>query len=656
LPEGYALLQSTIKKNGSNESRPKIVAGDFIRIRPTVKSLNQSYVSFQFKAFELLGNVTSYNLKSEEYKVLFILPNFIAIPPYNKDQMNSYCLSLSELEYNIRYVSDSLNFVLQRRALDKCRIDSMMQSLIFPKSSLKVEIKSKIELKYNTDVDFNDEQKYAIETICLLSENSNYRCTSNNEDQENVPIFIVYGPPGTGKTSTISEAMRNIIQTYGISKKILACAPSDAAADVICSRLSNFLDPSQLLRINYWKRQSDAVPIKLRRYCYSKDSTDLFDIPSIDILSSFNVIVTTCATAGALDLIGITFDVVIVDEASQSNEIDCLIPITLTKEKSLVVLAGDPQQLRANNRSPAFDLLSNNESLQERLLKCEIYNQVIDRAKRKSFSSLFLNKEKGIIDDESGNISLGIFLTKNYRSHRTIFELSSRMFYHSSLQEKGNKESICRFLEFEWLPKDKEFGCIFIGVAGNHQHELDSPSFYNISELSKIVETCKTLLTSTKIKCSTKDIGIICAFRSQILKLRLLLRAEGLGAINVGDVTDFQGQETSIIIISTVLSSKVNQYEINNSIGLIGCHRKFNVSITRGTSLCICIGNPYLLVTDPNWNEYMDYCDQNSSYLGVRLQRSQDDIVISTLLGSNANDSKNSTISYYSDMPFYSMM
>ena len=72
--------------------------------------------------------------------------------------------------------------------------------------------------------------------------------------------------------------------------------------------------------------------------------------------------------------------------------------------------------------------------------------------------------------------------------------------------------------------------------------------------------------------------------------------------------------------------------------------------------MCICIGNPYLLVTDVNWKEYMAYCDENSSYLGVRLQKSEDDIIIATLLGSNANDSKNSTISYYSDMPFDSMM
>lgn len=318
-----------------------------------------------------------------------------------------------------------------------------------------------------------------------------------------------------GKTSTICETMRNITSIYTNTKTILATAPSDAAADVICLRLTKFLNPGQLLRLNYFKRIDSSVPAQLKGYCYSKDNTNIYDIPSIDVLKSFNVIVTTCATAGALDVIGITFDVIFIDEASQATEIDCLIPVTLATKNSVVVIAGDPEQLRATNRSPAFDILSKNESLQERLLNCDMYSNVIERAKQKNHSSLFLNKASSIID-ESGALSLGVYLTKNYRSHSSLFELSSRLFYHHSLEEMGKKESTCKFLDFEMLPKEKHFGCIFIGVAGNHQHELDSPSFYNISELSKTLEVCKALLTSTSIKVSAKDIGIICAFRSQV--------------------------------------------------------------------------------------------------------------------------------------------
>jgi len=51
---GYALLQSTIKKKGSNEGRPKITAGDCIRIRPTVQSLRKSAIA-RLGGFEMIG-------------------------------------------------------------------------------------------------------------------------------------------------------------------------------------------------------------------------------------------------------------------------------------------------------------------------------------------------------------------------------------------------------------------------------------------------------------------------------------------------------------------------------------------------------------------------------------------------------------------------
>ena len=47
------------------------------------------------------------------------------------------------------------------------------------------------------------------------------------------------------------------------------------------------------------------------------------------------------------------------------------------------------------------------------------------------------------------------------------------------------------------------------------------------------------------------------------------------------------------------------------SLGLIGDHRKFNVAVTRGKALCVLIGQPYLLYTDPVWREFLEYCDKN---------------------------------------------
>ncbi len=58
-----------------------------------------------------------------------------------------------------------------------------------------------------------------------------------------------------------------------------------------------------------------------------------------------------------------------------------------------------------------------------------------------------------------------------------------------------------------------------------------------------MVEVCRDLLSTPSLPAGTvvaRDIGVIAAFRKQVLKLRLALRAAGMASINVGSVEDFQ--------------------------------------------------------------------------------------------------------------------
>ena len=123
----------------------------------------------------------------------------------------------------------------------------------------------------------------------------------------------------TGKTSVVIETILKVFRESP-TKRILACAPSDAAADVICERLAKHLNPAQMLRLNWWQRISASVPVKLRPYCL--DVNDIFEFPSVQQVGGFNVIVCNCGTAGALKTLpaSVGFDLVIVDEASQAIE------------------------------------------------------------------------------------------------------------------------------------------------------------------------------------------------------------------------------------------------------------------------------------------------------------------------------------------------
>lgn len=53
-------------------------------------------------------------------------------------------------------------------------------------------------------------------------------------------------------------------------------------------------------------------------------------------------------------------------------------------------------------------------------------------------------------------------------------------------------------------------------TSGTHQHDCDSPSFYNISEIASVVELCTSLIRSSSVQVTPQDIGIIGAFRAQV--------------------------------------------------------------------------------------------------------------------------------------------
>ena len=101
----------------------------------------------------------------------------------------------------------------------------------------------------------------------------------------------------------------------------------------------------------------------------------------------------------------------------------------------------------------------------------------------------------------------------------------------------------------------------------------------------------------------------------QVKKLRLLLRARDLGAVRVGTVDDFQGQEARIIFISTVLSRPVDSplmpgrskagglptpaphgVAADPAVGFFRNPNRFNVAITRAQALMVVLGHPLVLM------------------------------------------------------------
>ena len=150
-------------------------------------------------------------------------------------------------------------------------------------------------------------------------------------------------------------------------------------------------------------------------------------------------------------------------------------------------------------------------------------------------------------------------------------------------------------------------------------NKVDTPSFYNIEECHTVMEIIKALLVaSPNIDINAGSIAVITCFRAQVLKLREILRKNELSTVNVGVVEDFKGQEMTVVLISTVLTSNQEQWRsgANGGLCFMTNPRRFNVAITIASSLCVSIGKvDYLENSGSQWTTLIEHVRRNGSII-----------------------------------------
>uniref|UniRef100_A0A8C3NJH1 RNA helicase n=1 Tax=Geospiza parvula TaxID=87175 RepID=A0A8C3NJH1_GEOPR len=415
--------------------------------------------------------------------------------------------------------------------------------------------------------------------------------------------YLLFGPPGTGKTVTVIEAILQIHFTLPDSR-ILVCAPSNAATDLICLRLhqSNLLKPGTMVRVNAAFRSAEQIDDVVKPYC--KDGDD------IQKALWSRIVITTCSSAGLFyqtDTRLGHFTHVILDEAGQASEPESLIPIGLISEADgQIILVGDPKQLGPVIKSKLAQSFGLSMSLLERL----------------SLRELYLRDEDAFGACGAYNPLLITKLTKNYRSHSALLALPSKLFYHKELEVCADTSVVTSFLNWEKLPR-KGFPLIFHGIRGSETREGRSPSLFNPAEAVQVMMYCCQLARSEYSAVPVTDIGVIAPYRKQVEKIRFLLRNIDLEDIKVGTVEEFQGQEYMVIILSTVRSQKVVIDDEKHSLGFLCNPKRFNVAITRAKALLIVVGNPHVLVKDPCFCALLEYSLINRVYIGCDLPFSQ---------------------------------
>ena len=152
--------------------------------------------------------------------------------------------------------------------------------------------------------------------------------------------------------------------------RILACTPSNAAADLLVERLAAAgLTVDQLLRLNARSRDIKSIPEDVREFSA---------FPKPKKLRTYRVVLTTCSSAALLQTLRIPaghFSHIVIDEAAQAEEPLALIPIAFfSDENTNVILAGDPHQLGPVIKSgPASEAGLGKSYLERLMLISEVY-------------------------------------------------------------------------------------------------------------------------------------------------------------------------------------------------------------------------------------------------------------------------------------------
>ncbi|TVY87980.1 putative helicase [Lachnellula willkommii] len=502
-----------------------------------------------------------------------------------------------------------------------------IRSMLFPR-----EVDSKLQTSLNNlsfnrllfDSELNWEQQKAIESI-------------GGQNYGTLP-FLISGPPGTGKTKTLVELAIQLVKNVDNVAHILFCAPSDPAADTLVRRLASHFHPTQMFRLNRTSRAFTEVPDTVLPFCYVSDNA--LSLPPFQKLMAYNIVVTTCRDASLLirtrmtnsDLYAAEHGLVttihpdeaesfstklhwtalLMDEAAQAMEPEALIPLFVVApplksarlpSTPLFVMAGDDHQL-----GPRLSLHSSplKKSLFARLFARPVYAEhPLARAKTGKAPPILNQSMLPILRPAFAN------LIRNYRSHPAILAIPSSVFYNDTLLAEAPGTD-CLASWSQW--RGKKWPVLFHNNVSPDGMDSDGGGWFNSGEASLACWYAASLVRSKLVE--PKEVCIMSPFKAQVQHLRKVMRGIDYGGVfwdvDIGPTEIFQGLERGVVIICTTRSrAKYVEKDKELGWGLIDMPNKMNVALTRAKFGLIVLGKKDILLRDPNWKAFLDFCERN---------------------------------------------
>ncbi|MDZ7671384.1 MAG: IGHMBP2 family helicase [Halanaerobiales bacterium] len=299
-----------------------------------------------------------------------------------------------------------------------------------------------------------------------------------------------------------------------------------------------------------------------------------------DLLEKADVVCATNSTAGSELLSEYNFDLIVIDEATQSTEPAALIPFIKGKK---AVLIGDHKQLPPTILNEKAAKKGLNKSMFERLY--EIYGK-----------------------------SIRSMLEIQYRMHDDIMNFSNKEFYNNKLKSSSNVanhtlEDLGYKMKGKECFTDKSLNpdkpIVFIDtkmMTANERSLKGSNSYDNPVEMEILLDIVDEALKS---KLKPKDLAVIAPYKDQV---DLFKKHNNIENLEINTVDGFQGREKEVVLISLVRSNS------HNNIGFLRDLRRLNVALTRAKRKLIIIGDSSTIEKNETYKNLIDYIKDKGLY------------------------------------------
>ena len=506
---------------------------------------------------------------------------------------------------------------------------------------------------------------------------------------DNDAFTLIQGPPGSGKTKTIVAIVGALLTgsfgdkgvpiarpqvSNGIvsrstdraaTKKLLVCAPSNAAVDELVMRFKEGVKTSDgtlqklsIIRIG----RSDAI------------NANVIDVTLEELVSAklnlargktnstsddiHKIMMAHKATSDELNALKIQ-----VDELKAGSK-----PVSSDQDRQFEVLKRRKQQLsnqidtaRDNGDVVAREAELNRRRVQQEILEsAHVICATLSGSGHEMFQGLNIEFETVIIDEAAQSIELSALiplkygcskcilvgdpkqlpptvlsrdaarfqyeqslfvrmqgnhpsdvhlLDTQYRMHPDISAFPSKTFYDAKLLDGPGMETLRRR---PWHQSAVFSPYRFFDVQGHHQNAPRGHSLINLAEIDVALKLFDRLITDCKGYNFRGKVGVITPYKSQLRELRSRFAqrySDSIFATIDFNTTDaFQGRESEIIIFSCVRAS------LGKGVGFLSDIRRMNVGITRAKCSLWVLGNSKSLMQGEYWGRLIRDAQSRDRY------------------------------------------